>query len=137
MDGVSEELEFGGETVQRRFTEAMETVEVVDHQVAQAMEVGERSQQRESVGPIWTAPDLPQIQTAGDHSGAASRAPPAPPGPMAPTTLRRPPPPPPLLVRRSACPPSAVIRGCNSRSWPPALKTRPLSSCRTQDYGPC
>ena len=42
--GESEELEFGGETVQRRFTEAMETVEVVDHQVAQATEVGEQSQ---------------------------------------------------------------------------------------------
>ena len=76
---------FGGETAQRRFTDSMDQVEVADHQVAQEKEATGQGDKRGMVGPIWTAPTLSQIQTTGDHSGAAMGEPLAPPAPSAPS----------------------------------------------------
>ena len=91
--GGRAELGFGGEPFQRQFTDSMEQGEVMDHQVAQEESISGQGEQQRSIGSIWTAPDLPQFQTKGDHSGLATGKPLAPQAPMGPPAQSQRPPP--------------------------------------------
>ena len=94
-DNGGEQLEIGGDRVQRRFTESMDQVmdqaEMAGHHETQE-EDRSQDEGRGQVDQIWTAPALVQVQISGNHSGAgmAPQGPPASTAPNQPPSLPRP-----------------------------------------------